>query len=136
MNLVDDDLDLKKMYKYQTNEIDSDKKYNEYLNYLSIFYKKDTKKEKYNKEYLDGQYILIDKANPKKIITITPSEFIDIRELYIELKNYSEIILSKISILIEKKTNINENDRKEFDLLKKKYVSFRDKLKDIDEIHK
>ena len=36
MNLVDDDLDLKEMYKYQTDEIDSDKKYNEYLNYLSI----------------------------------------------------------------------------------------------------
>ena len=51
MNLVEDNLDLKKMYKYQTGEIDSDKEYNEYLNYLSIFYKKDTKKEKYNKEY-------------------------------------------------------------------------------------
>jgi hypothetical protein len=136
MNLINDNLDLKKMYKYQIDEIDSDKKYNEYLNYLSIFYKKDAKKEKYNKEYLDGKYILIDKSNPKKTITITPSEFIDIKELYIGLKDSSELILSKISNLIEKKENINESDRKEFDLLKKKYVSFRDKLKDIDEIHK
>lgn len=134
MNLIDDNLNIEKMYKYQLNE-EIDEDYEKYLKYLTLFYQKEHKKEKFNKDYLNDKFLLIDKSNPKKKIEITPAQFINIHKLYIRLKDYSETILQKISNIIESKNNITEEDRKEFDFLKMKYSSFRDKTKDIETIN-
>ena len=135
MNIIDEKVDIKEMYEYQSEELNSEE-YKEYLKYLNFFFSKDNKKDKYSKDFLDGKYILIDKQNPSKQLIITPSEFINIHKLFIELKKYSEIILSKISNIIESKNNITEENRKEFDYLKNKYVSSQIKLKNIDAINK
>ncbi len=148
MNILDDNLNLKKMYDYQIESIDiekiykdqindiNNKEYEKYLKYLNFFFSPYHKKDKYNKEYLDGKYILIDKNNPTKKIVITPTEFIDMHKLYFELKKYSELFLSKISALIESKNNITEEDREQFEYYKKKYMLYHDKLKSIDSINK
>ena len=124
MNLIEDKIDIKEMYKYQLEELNSEE-YIEYLKYLNFFFLKEHKKEKYTKEFMDGKYILADKQNPSKQIIITPSEFINIHKLYIELKKYSELILTKISFLIESKNNITEDNRKEFEYLKKNIYLFK-----------
>jgi hypothetical protein len=135
MDSIEDDLDILKMYKYQNEELDS-KEYQEYIKYLNIFFSKDNKKdEKFNKEFLDGNYILIDTKNSKKIITITPSKFINIQKMHIELKEYSNEILYKITNLIETKNNITEENRNEFEYLKNKYILFRKNINDIDVIN-
>jgi hypothetical protein len=148
MNILDDNLNLKKMYNYQLENIDiekiykdqindiNNKEYEKYLKYLNFFFSQYHKKDKYNKEYLDGKYILVDKTDPNKKIMITPTEFIDIHKLYFELKKYSELFLSKISSLIESKNNITEEDREQFEYYKKKYMLYHDKLKYIDSINK
>jgi hypothetical protein len=147
MNILNDKLDLEKMYKYQLENIDIEnffkdeltninKDYEKYLKYLSFFFLKNNKKDKYNKAYLKGKYILVDKNNPKKIITITPTQFIDIHKLYFELKNYSDLYLSKISSLIESNNNITEDDRIQFENYKNKYILYHDKLNSLDLINK
>jgi len=134
MNLINDDLSIKEMYNFQIENINSDE-YQLYIKYLTIYHQKEFKKDKYSKEYLDENYILIDKKNPNIKIIIKPSEFIDIHSFYIDLKKYSDEILKRISDLIESKSNITDENRQEFDYLKKKYISFREKLKDIDFIN-
>lgn len=126
-------MNIEEMFEYQLNEIDSEN-YNEYLKYLNIYFSKDTKK--YDKEFLKGQYILIEKANPNKKIVITPSQFINIHKYYIELKNISNTMLQKISQLIESKNNITEENRKEFEFYKNKYISAKKELNDINTINK
>jgi hypothetical protein len=134
MNLNEDDLNIKNMYNYQLNELD-DEEYNIYLKYLNIYYSKDHKKEKYTKDYIDSKFILIDKKNPSKKISITPSVFIDINKLYIDLKTNSNELLIKISNIIDSKNNITEENRNNFENLKKKYISFENKIKNIDDIY-
>jgi hypothetical protein len=134
MNLIDD-INIQNMYKYQINEKESNE-YEKYIKYLTIFLQKEVKKEKYTKEYLDGKYILIDKTNPKKRIEIKPSQFLNINILHLKLKENSDLILYKINNLIESKSNITEENRKEFEILKKEYVDFKVKLNDIENINK
>ena len=134
MNLINDDLSIKEMYNFQIENINSNE-YQLYIKYLTIYHQKEFKKDKYSKEYLDENYILIDKKNPNIKIIIKPSEFIDIHSFYIDLKKYSDEILKRISDLIESKNNITDENRQEFDHLKKKYISFKEKLKDIDFIN-
>ena len=126
MNLIDDNINIQNMYKYQINEKESDE-YEKYIKYLTIFFQKEIKKEKYTKEYLDGNYILIDKNNPKKKVIITPSQFINIHKLYLELKKYSELILFKISNIVESKNNITDENRNEFEYLKKNIYLLKNK---------
>ena len=135
MNLINDKINIKEMYKYQTEELDGNN-YQEYLKYLNFFFLKEHKKDKYTKEIMNGKYVLIDKQHPEKQISITPSEFINIHKLYIDLNKYSEVLLNKISLLIQSKNNITEENRKDFDNLKLKYISLQEKLKDIDIINK
>jgi hypothetical protein len=131
---MNEDIKIKNMFDYQLKDIEGEE-YQKYLNYLNIFYeKRDLKKSKYNKEYIDNKFVLVDKVSPSKKIKITPSKFIDIHSLYIELKNYSDEILEKISLMIESNHNITDENRKDFDNLKKKYVIFQEKIKDIDTI--
>lgn len=134
MNLIDDNINIQNMYKYQINEKESDE-YEKYIKYLTIFFQTEIKKEKYTKEYLDGKYLLIDKNNPNKKIIITPSQFINIHRLYLELKKYSELILFKISNIVESKNNITDENRDEFEYLKKKYLSFKQQIEDINLIN-
>lgn len=135
MNLMNDNLNITKMYKYQLEDLNSED-YQKYIKYLELFFTKEHKKEKYTKEILNGQYILINKNDPSKKIVITPAEFINIHKLYIELKEYSELILFKISTIIESKNNITDENRTEFENLKKRYVLYRDQLKNINSINK
>ena len=135
MNLIENNTNIKNMYKYQLENLQKEE-YQKYIDYLNIYFTKEYKKEKYNKEYLDGKYILIDKTNPKKKIEITPSQFLNINVLYLKLKENSDLILYKINNLIETKNNITEEHRKEFDLLKKEYLESKKKLIDIELINK
>ena len=135
MDIIHNNLDIKKLYEEQMKEIESDT-YKKYIKYLSFFYSKNNKKDKYDKEFLNSKYILIDKKNSSKKIIITPSEFIDIHKLFIKLKNYSDIFLNKIISLVETKNNINEDNRKEFDDLKEKYLLCKNKLNNIESINK
>lgn len=129
MNLVNN-VDIKNMFKHQVN-----KDFDEYDKYLNIFFLKQQKKDKYNRDFIEGKYILSEKENPNKKIIITPSKYIDINKLYIELSNYSNIILYKISNLIELKQNITEEHRNEFEELKNKFILNSNNRKDIDEIN-
>ena len=133
MNLIDENINIEKMYDYQLNDLDSNN-YQEYLKLLNLYFSKNHKKDKFNKKKVDGKYILIDKANPSKEIIITCAEFVNIHSLYIQLKNYSNNLLNKISDIIESKNNITEENRKEFDILKKKYMICKEQLKDIHNI--
>jgi hypothetical protein len=132
MDFIEDNINIKEIHNFNLEN----EEYIKYLKFLNFFFQKESKKDKYSKNFLNGQFILVDKVNPKKIIKITPTKFINYHKLYIELKNYSEIVLYKISLLIESKTNINDNHREEFDYLKKKYISFKEKLVDINLINK
>jgi len=135
MNIIEDNTNIKNMYKYQLKELENEE-YQTYIDYLNIYFMKEYKKEKFNKEYLDGKYILIDKTNPKKKIEITPSKFLNINILYLKLKENSDLVLYKINNLIETKNNITEENRKEFDLLKKQYLEYKKKMIDIEFINK
>ena len=134
MNLINTKINIQEMYKYQTEDLDKDD-YQEYLKYLALFFMKDHKKDKYSKKIVDGKYIMVDKHNPDKGIIISPSEFINIHKFYIELKEYSDILLYNISTIIESKNNITEENRKEFDNLKNRYILCQEKIKDINIIN-
>ena len=56
-------------------------------------------------------------------------------ELYFELKRESELALLKISNLISSKSNITDENRDDFDKLKKLYKSYHNKIIDIDNIN-
>jgi hypothetical protein len=135
MDILEEDFNIKGMYEYQINELDKNS-YQKYLKYLTLFYSKDHKKDKYEKMIMNGKFLLVDKVNPNKKIEITPSKFINIKLLYIELKEYSDKILFKINNLIEQKSNITEDNRKDFDNLKKQYIICKEKISEIDDINK
>jgi hypothetical protein len=136
MEFIENNFELLKMYKYQKEEKNS-KEYQEYLKYLEIYFSKNNKKDNlYKKEYVDGNYILINEKNPENKIIISSSKFINIHELYIKLKEYSEEIMYKIINLIETKNNITEENRKEFDNIKNKYILCLKNLNDIEILNK
>lgn len=134
MDLINHNIDIEKMYKYQLDE-KKDAEYEKYLKYLNLYFQESGKKDIYKKEYKDGKYILIDKKNPSKQIILTPSKFINMHELYFELKRESELALLKISNLISSKSNITDENRDDFDKLKKLYKSYHNKIIDIDNIN-
>lgn len=115
---------------------ESNKEYESYEKYLKFYYQIPSKKDPYNRSMVDGKYILSDLKNPSKKIIIDPAKYLNLFELFKNLKLYNEIILEKISILIEKPSNIDDDDRKSFDELKKKYGLFSKKIQEIDEINK
>lgn len=133
--MINEKADIKDMYKYQITSLNNED-YQQYLKYLTIFFGKEHKKDKYERMIMDGKYLLVDKGNPKKKIEITPSEFIDIQLLYIELKRYGDEILYEINNLIESKSNITEDNRKNFDRLKTQYILCKEKISEIDLINK
>ena len=131
-----EDINIKNMYNYQLHDLNSEL-YKKYLNYIEKFFKKkiSKKNEMYDKEYLDGKYILIDKKDKSSKITITPSEFINMHELYFTMNSNCNKLLYEISLLIESKSNITDQNRERFDELKNKYINLKEKLNDIHNIN-
>ena len=93
-------------------------------------------KDPYTREMDNGKYILADIKNPKKRIIIDPAKYTNLFDLYKNLKLYNEIILEKVSLLVEKPSNIDDDDRTYFDELKKNYSLYSKKLQEIDVINK
>lgn len=114
----------------------NDKEFETYEKYLSYYYQLPTKKDPYIREIDNGKYILTDIKNPKKKIIIDPAKYADLFDLYKNLKLYNEIILEKVSLLVEKPSNIDDDDREYFDKLKKNYSIYNKKLQEIDVINK
>lgn len=134
MDMINENIDIKEMYKYQITELHNED-YQKYLKYLTIYFSKEHKKDKYERMVMDGKYLLVEKSNPNKKIELTPSKFLDIQVLYIELKKYNNEILYKINNLIESKSNITEDNRKEFEKLKKQFILCKEKIGEIDLIN-
>jgi hypothetical protein len=135
MNILDDDLNIKERHNYQIN-IQNNADYNNYLKLLNLYYEKNGKKQKYNKYYLNGKYVLEEISNPAKKIYIEPARFVNMNILYIDLKKNIDNVLNKISDLIHSKNNITEDNRNEFDILKKKYILYKKNIESIDLINK
>jgi hypothetical protein len=133
---LDSDINFKNMYNYQSKGlITKNDNYDKYIKYLQFFFQKNYEKDKYTKDFMDGSYILIDKRDPKKRIEITPSRFINIHKFYLELKNQIDVILLKFFSFIESKDNFTNENREEFDVLKKKYTAYKEKIEEINLIN-
>ena len=133
--MINENYDIKEMYDYQLQDLNKES-YQKYLKCLKVYYEKEHKKDKFKKEYIGNKLVLVDKKNTSKKIEITPAQFININSLYIELKNLLNLILFKINNLIETKSNITDENRSEFDSLKKKYIECKGKIDKIDIINK
>ena len=132
MNILNKQQNLKSLFDFQKN----DQEYKEYKHYLNYYYEKPTKQDKYDRSYDNGKLLLINKKNSQKRIEITPARFGDLEIIYEQLKMQKKIILEKISIIIEKPENYNQEDRDLFDELKEKYGLFNQKIIEIDTINK
>lgn len=126
-----------KLYDEQVSgKITGTDEYAEYTKYLTFFFQEaHNKRDKYNREFLNGKYILISKDNPSKKIEITPAKFISIHRFYVELKNQINKILLKFYSFIDAKDNFTSENREEFDNLKQKYVTYKRTLDEIDLIN-
>ena len=124
--------DIQNLYNSNRNN----KEYETYEKYLSIYFEKPSSKDIYTRSYEDGKFILTEIKNPKKKISIESAKYTNLFDLYKNLKLYNDIILDKISLLIEKPTNINDNDREKFKELKENYVLYNKKVQEIDELNK
>lgn len=131
MDILNKNQNLETLFDYNREN----KSYQDYLEYLNLYYKNPTKNDKYDKLFENGHFFLIDKKNPKKKIEITPSKFIDLKKLYNDLKINNKIILEKISAIIEKTENYNDEDRNIFNDLKNKYSLYNKKIIEIDVIN-
>ena len=131
MDILNKNQNLETLFDYNREN----KSYQDYLEYLNLYYKNPTKNDKYDKLFENGKFFLIDKKNPKKKIEITPSKFTDLKKLYNDLKINNKIILEKISAIIEKTENYNDEDRNIFNDLKNKYSLYNKKIIEIDVIN-
>ena len=131
MDILNKNQNLETLFDYNREN----KSYQDYLEYLNLYYKNPTKNDKYDKLYENGHFFLIDKKNPKKKIEITPSKFTDLKKLYNDLKINNKIILEKISAIIEKTENYNDEDRNIFNDLKNQYSLYNKKIIEIDVIN-
>ena len=131
MDILNKNQNLEILFDYNREN----KSYQDYLEYLNLYYKNPTKNDKYDKLFENGHFFLIDKKNPKKKIEITPSKFTDLKKLYNDLKINNKIILEKISAIIEKTENYNDEDRNIFNDLKNKYLLYNKKIIEIDVIN-
>jgi hypothetical protein len=134
MNNINENVNLKDMYYYQQNLLDKSD-YQNYDKYLTEYFKKESKKDKFIRSFENGKYVLTDIKKSKEKILIKPPKFTNINELYDKLKTYSDEILYKISNLIESKNNITEENRQEFESLKNRYILFSKEIKEIDIIY-
>ena len=133
MEYLTNSSNLKLLFDFNKNK---NKEYESYEKFLKFYYQNPTKKDPYLKDFQDGNYILIDSKNHDKKIIIQPAKYINLNNLFKNLKIYNEIILEKISILIEKPNNFNDDDRNYFNELKKNYSLYSKKIQEIDLINK
>jgi len=131
MDILNKNQNLETLFDYNREN----KSYQDYLEYLNLYYKNPTKNDKYDKLFENGHFFLIDKKNPKKKIEITPSKFTNLKKLYNDLKINNKIILEKISAIIEKTENYNDEDRNIFNNLKNQYSLYNKKIIEIDVIN-
>jgi len=131
MDILNKNQNLEILFHYDREN----KTYQDYLEYLNLYYKNPTKNDKYDRVFDNGHFFLIDKKNPKKKIEITPSKFSNLKKLYNNLKINNKIILEKISAIIEKTENYNDEDRNIFNELKNQYSLFNKKIIEIDTIN-
>lgn len=129
MNFLKDSDTIENLYDFNKN---SDI-YKEYEKYLSYYYQLPSKKDTYGREFIDGKIILFELKKPNKKIIITPSKSVQLFYLVKNLELQKNIILQKISLIIEKPENLTPEDKKEFDELKKNYGLFIKKIKEIDD---
>jgi hypothetical protein len=111
---------------------ESDLKYVEYLNYLKIFYEKESKKTIYKKNYQGGKLVLTSPKGEK--IIITPSIIVDLDNYKNMLTKEVHNTLFKIVNLIETYSMINDDQKEEFQKLKNIYITFKKQLNDIENI--
>ena len=128
---MDEKIDISKMYAYQFQEKKSPE-YDQYLQYLKICTLKQTK---YQKSFVNGQYILFDKKDKKKKIILTPTQFINLNEFQIKLHKTIDLLLYQISEIIESNKNITNEIRDQFNRLKEKYIILQQKIKEVDIIY-
>jgi len=135
--MINNKSNFKKIYDEQVSgKITGTEEYNQYIKYLQIFFQQPSnKRDRYRRETLDDKYILISKENPKKRIEITPSKFINLHRFYTELKKEIEQILLKFYSFIESKDNFTNENRAEFDAIKQRYVTFKEKLNEMELIN-
>ena len=112
------------------------KEYETYEKYLNYYYQIPSQKDQFERSMENGKIILSDIKNPSKKVIIEPARYANLFDLLKKLKIYNDIILEKVSLLIEKPSNIDEDDRKYFDELKKNYSLYSKKLQEIDIINK
>ena len=132
MDILNKNQNLELLFSFHKNETE----YKEYLEYLQYYYQKPLKQDKYERAFENGKLFLIDKKNPNKKIEIVPAKYGDLEILYEQLKTEKKIILEKISIIIEKPENYNEQDRELFNKLKSNYSLYNKKIIEIDKINK
>ena len=117
-------------------KVNRDKNFENYEKYLSYYYQKPNKKDSYIRNHENNKYILQEAKNPKKRIIIEPAVYVNLFDLNKNLKLFNEIILDKVSLLIEKPQNIDANDREYFDELINNYKIYNKKIQEIDELNK
>ena len=121
LDIINEKINILKLYYYQKNESNNEE-YLKYKQLLNFYFKSEQKQQLYKKEFKDGKIIL---SNPKKTIKITPSKFVDMNKLYIELKSANDNILFKITSMVDNRNNINEQLRLDFEELKNKYLLYK-----------
>ena len=62
MDILNKNQNLETLFDYNREN----KSYQDYLEYLNLYYKNPTKNDKYDKLFENGHFFLIDKKNPKK----------------------------------------------------------------------
>ena len=131
MNYLTNNENLVNLFNYDKDS----EEYQKYLIYLNFYFSIPTKKDKYTRSVENGKYILIDNKSKKKII-IEPAQYINLNILLNQLEVFNNIVLEKVSLIIEKTNNFSDEDRKEFNHLKEKYSLFMKKIKEVDNINK
>ena len=132
MNYLKNSNNFKSLFDFDKDE----ESYKEYEYYLDIYYSIPSKKDKYGREFIDGKMILYELKNPNKKIIINASKSVNLFYLNERLKLQSDIILETISTIIEKPSNLNQEDYDTFEKLKQKYSIYSQKIQEIDDIHK
>ena len=137
---IPENVNLVQLYKEQ-NDMKSDDNYENYLKYLSRFFKVDDGQSKYDRKISDQegyQYLLSNRKNEKKNIYIEPSRYVNLFLYEKEALKEMNDILYQISNLVENKENVTDEDRNLFQQLKMNYSILKkhqDEIKTIQSTH-
>ena len=130
MDYLTNNENLTELFNYDKES----EEYQKYITYLNFYFSIPSKKDKYTRSIENDKFILIDNKSKKKI-TIEPAEYVNLNILLNQLEVFNNIVLEKVSLIIEKTSNFTDEDRNEFNHLKHKYSLFMKKIKEIDEIN-